>query len=213
MLPPYQGQGHGRFLLESINSIATSDNLYDVTAEEPSEYLQNLRICTDSLRLLGFDPVTSAVTSATSHLQIVGSLKAQLAYPPHMAEQARDHLKINRKQFLKCWEVLLYLSLEKEDSKSFQKFKTWVSERVREEILGKDFNGKKKELVEVPNDYNQEMSFVVFISPDGSEGGSERKLEPEQEEQLEKVVDEQLEEIAEIARKVSLFRETKVSPL
>ncbi|CAA6660968.1 unnamed protein product [Spirodela intermedia] len=166
VLPPYQGQGHGRHLIESVNSIAISENLHDVTAEEPSDYLQHLRLCMDSLRLLTFSPVRTAVTSAAAHLQEVN--------PPR-----------------------------KPAKPSY-----WVSDRVRDEILGKDFGGKEKQLVEVPNDYNPEMSFVVFMSQDGSEG-SGRGQEQDQEELLNKVVDEEMEEIAEIAKRVSSLRETR----
>ncbi|CAA7397326.1 unnamed protein product [Spirodela intermedia] len=212
VLPPYQGQGHGRHLIESVNSIAISENLHDVTAEEPSDYLQHLRLCMDSLRLLTFSPVRTAVTSAAAHLQEVNppkkASKAQLAPPAHLAEDVRDKLKIGRKQLLRCWEVLLYLSVDPKDSKSLESFRSWVSDRVRDEILGKDFGGKEKQLVEVPNDYNPEMSFVVFMSQDGSEG-SGRGQEQDQEELLNKVVDEEMEEIAESAKRVSSLRETQ----
>lgn len=210
MLPPYQGQGHGRLLIESVNSIAISEDLHDVTAEEPSDYLQHLRLCMDSLRLLSFSPVRTAVTSAASRLQEVNSPKkasrARLAPPAHLAEHVRDKLKIGRKQLLRCWEVLLYLSVDPKDGRSSKSFRSWVSDRVRDEILGRDLGGGEKQLVEVPNDHNPEMSFVVFRSQDGSEG-SVTAREPDQEEQLNKLVDEQMEEIAEIAERVSSLRD------
>ncbi|XP_078438616.1 putative histone acetyltransferase type B catalytic subunit [Wolffia australiana] len=210
VLPPFQGQGYGRLLLEAINSKAVSDNLYDVTAEEPSDYLQSLRLSMDSLRLLGFGPVQPWIESAATHLREVNGPeepnKAQMAPPTHVGEQVREELKISRKQFLKCWEILLYLALEGEDEESRRRFRSWVSGRVRNEILGKDSGEKTKQLVEVASDHNPDMSFAVFVGPTGPGRSEVKKLEPEQEQQMELVVDEEMEEIAGIAGKVMSFR-------
>jgi GNAT superfamily N-acetyltransferase len=48
VLPPYQGEGHGLRLLEAINYIAQSENIYDVTIEDPSDYLQYVRSSIDA---------------------------------------------------------------------------------------------------------------------------------------------------------------------
>uniref|UniRef100_A0A0D3H5P5 Histone acetyltransferase n=1 Tax=Oryza barthii TaxID=65489 RepID=A0A0D3H5P5_9ORYZ len=63
VLPPYQGEGHGLRLLETINSISESENIYDVTIEDPSDYLQYIRSSIDCLRLLTFDPIKPALCS------------------------------------------------------------------------------------------------------------------------------------------------------
>jgi len=64
VLPPYQGQGYGFRLLETINRIANERNCYDITFEDPSASLQELRDCMDVLRLLVFPPAVAALNSA-----------------------------------------------------------------------------------------------------------------------------------------------------
>uniref|UniRef100_A0A0E0ER58 histone acetyltransferase n=1 Tax=Oryza meridionalis TaxID=40149 RepID=A0A0E0ER58_9ORYZ len=69
VLPPYQGEGHGLRLLETINSISESENIYDVTIEDPSDYLQYIRSSIDCLRLLTFDPIKPALCSMVLSLK------------------------------------------------------------------------------------------------------------------------------------------------
>ncbi|GAB2276722.1 hypothetical protein Dimus_011439 [Dionaea muscipula] len=40
ILPPYQCKGYGRCLLEVITDVAVSENVYDLTVEEPLDSLQ-----------------------------------------------------------------------------------------------------------------------------------------------------------------------------
>ncbi|CAK9192209.1 unnamed protein product [Sphagnum troendelagicum] len=71
VLPPYQGQGYGFQLVETINKRAVEHNCYDVTMEDPSERLQELRDCMDVQRLLNFTPCVSAIDSAVSRMRTV----------------------------------------------------------------------------------------------------------------------------------------------
>lgn len=71
VLPPYQGQGYGFRLVETINKRAVEHNCYDVTMEDPSERLQELRDCMDVQRLLSFTPCVSAIDSAVSRMRTV----------------------------------------------------------------------------------------------------------------------------------------------
>ncbi|CAM6019746.1 unnamed protein product [Sphagnum balticum] len=71
VLPPYQGQGYGFRLVEMINKRAVEHNCYDVTMEDPSERLQELRDCMDVQRLLNFTPCVSAIDSAVSRMRTV----------------------------------------------------------------------------------------------------------------------------------------------
>ncbi|KAJ0971410.1 hypothetical protein J5N97_019369 [Dioscorea zingiberensis] len=213
VLPPYQGKGYGRHLLESLNFVAVSENVYDVTFEEPSEYLQHLRTCIDTVRLLGFEPLKPATDSAVSSLKEVNPSKKTsklLSGPPtSVVEVVRQKLKINKKQFLKCWEVLIYLNLDPKDGRCMDNFKTCVSDRVRSEIVDKDSENNGKRLIEVPNDYGHDMTFVVFRSNAGGEmDDQDVKLandQSAQEEQLNQLVDKQMKDITEIAEKVSLL--------
>ena len=57
--------------------------------------------------------------------------------PPSAIEEVRKVLKINKKQFLQFWEVLIYLGLDPVD-KYIENFVAIVSNRVKEDIIGKD---------------------------------------------------------------------------
>ncbi|CAL2275801.1 unnamed protein product [Prunus armeniaca] len=46
VLPPYQHKGCGRYLLEVLNDVAISENVYDLTVDEPLDYFEHVRTCT-----------------------------------------------------------------------------------------------------------------------------------------------------------------------
>ncbi|KAF8393487.1 hypothetical protein HHK36_021731 [Tetracentron sinense] len=208
VLPPYQGQGHGRHLLETLYSVAISEKVYDVTVEEPSDYLQHVRTCIDTLRLLVFDPIQPAIHSVVSHMKQVKLSKKTCSFqfePPASAvEDVRRSLKINKKQFLQCWEVLIYIGLDPIDQHR-ENYVTFISDRMKVDILGKDSGTAGKQVIEVPNDYDHEMTFVMFRTPGGEVGSIEMdKNQASQEEQLCQLVDERMKEITLIAQKASL---------
>lgn len=212
--PPYQCKGHGRHLLESVNSVAIAENVYDLTVEEPSEYLQYLRSCIDTLRLLDFEPIKPAIQSVASSLRTDSLSKKScksLAGPPTYAiEIVRQKLKINKTQFLRCWDILIYLNLDSMNRMIMDTFRASISARVRSDIFDKDAESKGKNLVEVQNDYDHDMTFVVYCSHGGDESDSlDGRLDgdqADQEQQLNKLVDDKIEDIVEIAEKVSLLR-------
>ncbi|KAI3956963.1 hypothetical protein MKX01_000997 [Papaver californicum] len=214
VLPPYQGQGQGRHLLEVLNSVAISDNVHDMAIEEPSDYLQQVRTCIDTLRLLTLDAIKPAVDSVTSHLIQENLSKKTSKFesdpPSTLVEEVRKTLKINKKQFMQCWEVLIYLALDPNDKKLMNNYRTLISDRTKADVLGKDSGTGGKQVIEVPNDYDHEMTFVMF-RPRGSEkmDGIEtevNKNQTNQEEQLNQLVDERMNEITEVAGKVALHR-------
>lgn len=214
VLPPYQGKGHGRRLLETVNSASIAENVYDLTVEEPSEYLQYLRSCIDTLRLLDFEPIKPAINSVASSLRTDSiskkSCKSLAGPPTHAIEIVRQKLKINKTQFLKCWDILIYLNLDSKNRKIMENLRASMSARLRSDIFDKDTESKGKHLVEVPNDYDHDMTFVVYCSQGGEESDSlDQRLDgdqADQERQLNKLVDKQLEDIVEIAEKVSSLR-------
>ncbi|XXG57325.1 hypothetical protein AAC387_Pa03g4506 [Persea americana] len=210
VLPPNQGRGHGRHLLEALNSVAISENAYDVTVEDPSDYLQHVRTCIDTLRLLKFDPIKSAISSTASQLK-QGRLSKKTCElrsnpPARVVDKVRQQLKINKKQFLRCWEVLVYLNLDPTDCHSMENYRASILDRMKVDVLGKDVGTAGKCVVEVPDDHD--MTFVMFRS---QAGGTDCTLDFEvdkdrksQEEQLNHLLDKRMKEIFKIAEKVSL---------
>jgi histone acetyltransferase 1 len=206
VLPPYQHKGYGGHLVEVLSNVAILEDVYDLTVEEPLDYFQHVRTSIDIKRLLLFAPIQDAVNSTVSYLK-QGKLSKKTHVPcfnpPVSAvEDVRKTLKINRKQFLQCWEVLIYLGLDPVD-KYMEDFVAIISSRVKADVLGKDSGSSGKQVVEVPSDYNPEMSFVMFRSQD-SEAARVWMDENQtnQEEQLQQLVDERVKEIKLIAQKV-----------
>ena len=191
-----------------LNDVAISENVFDLTVEEPLDHFQHVRTCVDTLRLLRFDPIQHSVSVAVSLVK-QGKLSKKvhsprLMPPPGAIEDVRKNLKINKKQFLQCWEVLIYIGLNKVD-KNMENFLSVISNRVKYDILGKDSGISGKRLIEVPSDINQEMSFVMFRS-EANEASSVQMDENQanQEEQLQTLVQERVKEIQLIAEKVTL---------
>ena len=189
--------------------MATAENVYDLTVEEPSEKFQHIRTCIDINRLRAFDPIKPAIDSAVQTLT-KGKLskKAQtprFTPPLNAIEKVRETLKINKKQFLKCWEILIYLALDPID-KYIEDYTSVITNHVRADILGKDIEAPKKQVVDVPTLFAAEASFVVFKSLNGEEAIQVDENKPDQEEQLKQLVEERIREIKLVAEKVSKLR-------
>ncbi|KAK7372411.1 hypothetical protein VNO80_05789 [Phaseolus coccineus] len=208
VLPPYQHKGYGRFLLEVLYDVAISENVFDFTVEEPLDHFQHVRTCVDILRLRRFDPIQNIVTKAVSLLK-QGKLSKKthcprLLPPPSAVEDVRKNLKINKQQFLQCWEVLIYIAINPAD-KNTENFVSIISNRIKYDILGKDSGTSGKQLFDVPSDVDEDMSFVMFRS-EANEASNTVQMDDNQanqEEQLQKLVHERLKEIQLIAEKVT----------
>ncbi|GAB2219687.1 hypothetical protein Droror1_Dr00007324 [Drosera rotundifolia] len=211
--PPYQRQGYGIGLLETITKAAAAENVYDFTIEEPLDSLQRVRDIIDVPRLLACESVKRAVDEAVLYLKEANLSKrtqvSELRPPLSASEEVRKSLKINKKQFSHCWEILIYLALDPVE-KYLQNYKIFISDIVKANVLGKDSGTNGKRVTEVPSDYNEEMSFVMYKSQNG-EGISIDVDENQvnQEQQLQQLVDERLNEIKYIAQKVSEKKVTK----
>lgn len=211
VLPPYQGRGYGRLLLKVLNSVAQSENIYDLSYEEPSEYLQHVRTCIDMHRLLAMESIKDALSSVVMHIkkddESRKTYKLKFDPPATAVEDVRRSLKINRKQFLQCWEILIYLELDHNDSRCMEYYRSIISDRTKYDLLGKSSDDAGKQIVEVPNDYDHEMTFVMFRPTDNvTVDNVNPEIEENQnlEQQLKQIVDERMKEIVEIAEKVPL---------
>ncbi|KAL6846299.1 hypothetical protein ACP4OV_023747 [Aristida adscensionis] len=222
ILPPYQGQGHGLRLLSEINSIAQSENIYDVTIEDPSDYLQYIRSSIDCLRLLTFDsvkPVLSAMVSSLKESNLSKrTCSLRMVPPADLAETVRQKLKINKKQFLRCWEILIYLSLDSEDQKSMDNFRACIYDRIKGELLGSATGTNGKRLLQIPSSFKEEPSFAVYWTQEGGDADDQTvEQEPEDlktlEQQLNELVDNQMEEIVAVAKNVTSRGKDKLTSL
>lgn len=208
VLPPYQHKGYGSYLVEVLSNVAISEDVYDLTVEEPLDYFQHVRTSLDVKRLITFDPAQSAVKSTVMHLK-QGKLSKKTHVPlflpsPDVIEDVRKKLKINKKQFLQCWEILIYLGLDPIE-KHMEDYITIIWNRVKADILGKDSGTAGKQVIEVPTAHDEEMSFVMFRSQNGEVGGVQMDEDQTktQGKQLQMLVDERIKEVKSIAQKVS----------
>lgn len=211
-MPPYQGEGHGLRLLEAINYIAESENIYDVTIEDPSDYLQYVRSSIDCLRLLTFDPIKPALSDIVSSLKETNLSKRTQSLrtlpPAELMETVRQKLKINKKQFLRCWEILIFLSLDSQDHKSMDNFRACIYDRIKGEILGSASGTNGKRLLQMPSSLNDEAAFAVYWTQENGDADDQTvEQQPEdlktQEQQLNELVDNQMEEIVGVAKNVT----------
>ncbi|CAH2069713.1 unnamed protein product [Thlaspi arvense] len=208
VLPSFQGKGFGSYLVEVVNKVAVAEYIYDLTVEEPSEKFQHIRTCIDINRLRAFDPIKPAIDSAIQTFT-KGKLskKAQIPRftpPLNAIEKVRETLKINKKQFLKCWEVLIYLALDPIE-KYMEDYTSVITNHVRTDILGKDIEAPTKQVVDVPSSFAPEASFVVFKPVNGEEANSNVQVDentPDQEQQLKQLVEERIREIKLVAERV-----------
>ncbi|XP_011077945.1 histone acetyltransferase type B catalytic subunit isoform X2 [Sesamum indicum] len=184
ILPPYQRKGYGCILLEVLNNVAISENVYDLTVEEPEDSLQHLKRENLSKK----------------------SQPCQCGPPGSIIEDVRRSLKINKKQFLQCWEILVYLRLDPVE-KYMENYKTMISNRVKADVIGKESDGAAKRLIDIPTEFDPEMSFAMFKSQGNDANGIEKDdNQTNQEEQLRQLVDERLKQIKSVAEKVAVHQ-------
>lgn len=186
--------------MESMNSVAISKNYYDVTFEDPSDYLQYLRTCIDVLRL-DFEPINSEIISNLKKANRSKSIEKNLFGPqPCVVEAAREKLKIHKKQFLRCWEVLIFCNIDRENKTCLEKFIACLMEWLKADILGKDTSNDGKRVIKVEND----TTFVMYkcgLADEKTEVTDEEKHIALQES-LEQVVEQRMKQIDDIAKKV-----------
>ncbi|KAL3642955.1 hypothetical protein CASFOL_013770 [Castilleja foliolosa] len=209
-IPLYQRKGYGGCLLKVLNNIAISDDVYDLTIEEPVDSLQHVRTCIDVKRLLAFDPIHQALDPVISQLKHQNLSKktqpCRCGPPASIIEDVRKSLKINKRQFLQCWEILIYLSLDPIE-KYTENYETMIFNRVKADVVGKDNEGAGKRLIDIPTQFDVDISFAMFKSRDGEYTSIEKdENQGNQEEQLRQLVGERMEEIKSVAGKVAVKR-------
>ncbi|XP_051131399.1 histone acetyltransferase type B catalytic subunit isoform X2 [Andrographis paniculata] len=207
IIPPYQRKGYGTSLLKALNNVAISDNLYDLTIEEPVDSLQHVRTCIDVQRLLKFAPINEPLDQAVALLKTENfSKKSQptlLAPPPSLIEEVRKSFKINRIQFRQCWEILIYIRLDPIE-KYLENYKTTVSNRIKADVIGKESKGNGKRVIDIRTDFEEDDSFSMFKTQDKEpDSTGEYGNQNNQEEELKQLVDQRMETIESVARCVS----------
>ncbi|MEE6489613.1 hypothetical protein FKM82_015627 [Ascaphus truei] len=117
ILPPFQGEGHGAQLLETVHRYyISSSNVLDITAEDPSENYVRLRdfvlvkLCQS---LPCFSPET--LLNGFSH---------------EMGTEAQQKLKINKQHSRRVYEILRLRATDMSDSEKSKAYRLDIKKRL-----------------------------------------------------------------------------------
>ncbi|BBN20058.1 histone acetyltransferase 1 [Marchantia polymorpha subsp. ruderalis] len=151
----------------------------------------------------------------SSHKLTNGVKERSLLDPPkQLRDQVRNLLKINKKQFKRCWEQLLFLHLDPQDKDLQDMFQSGLIQRLNSELFGKDKELEKqagKQIFDTENEYDSSKTFVMVRvkSKTGQVPSFEtdgRSTEPAAEDKvkaLQESLSEREEELYGVARDVA----------
>ncbi|KAI0259913.1 acyl-CoA N-acyltransferase [Gloeopeniophorella convolvens] len=146
IVPPYQHQGHGSALYNSIYQyVLTQPSMSELTVEDPAEAFEDLRDRNDLAMLLthtafaaeafGTDSASHGggrVVKTKSRGRGAGGEKGKLGPPPDRAwlERWRRDLKIAGRQFHRLVEMLIQMRLDPADARAARAYRLQVKERL-----------------------------------------------------------------------------------
>ncbi|XP_031415291.1 histone acetyltransferase type B catalytic subunit isoform X2 [Clupea harengus] len=117
ILPPFQGEGHGAQLLETVHRFyCNSPKVQDITAEDPSENYVKLR-----------DFVLVKLCQA---LQSFSADKISLGFSEDMAIEAQEKLKINKKHARRVYEILRLRATDMSNEEVARAYRLEVKKRL-----------------------------------------------------------------------------------
>ena len=111
ILPPYQGQSHGRRLYNSMMDHFLSDtNVFEISVEDPSEAFDDLRDVCDIQRLrniAAFSSLAVADTIPQDQLKPDATVPVDTIVPAQAVDDIRRQTKISPRQFSRLLEMHL----------------------------------------------------------------------------------------------------------
>ncbi|XP_056611285.1 histone acetyltransferase type B catalytic subunit [Triplophysa dalaica] len=117
ILPPFQGEGHGAQLLETVHKYyCSSPKVQDITAEDPSENYVKLR--------------DFVLVKLCLSLQSFSSEKLSQGFSDEMVSEAREKLKINKKHARRVYEILRLRNTDMSNEEKAREFRLEVKKRL-----------------------------------------------------------------------------------
>ncbi|KAF9194830.1 histone acetyltransferase 1 [Haplosporangium sp. Z 767] len=115
ILPPYQQQGHGNRLYQSLyNDFCSRKEIREMTVEDPNEEFSDLRDKNDM-----------------RHLTDMGVFKGvQAPIKNDRIEQVAKTYKLTKRQVARCFELALLKNLDKRNKAQYKAFRLQVKERL-----------------------------------------------------------------------------------
>lgn len=117
VLPPFQGEGHGAQLMETVQRFyTTKPSILDITAEEPSE---------DFVKLRDF-----VLAKLCQELRAFAPEKLGKGFSAEMAEEARTTWKINKHHSRRVYEILRLRVTNMSDAVQSSQYRLDVKRRL-----------------------------------------------------------------------------------
>jgi len=117
VLPPFQRQGHGSKLLQCFyDHCYVLPEILDITVEDPSEGFQRMRDCVDAGNCLKLAPFNH------------DALLRGFSYD--MELEAREKLKLNRRQIRRVYEILRLKATDHSNSQQYKAYRLDVKRRL-----------------------------------------------------------------------------------
>ncbi|KAL2081587.1 hypothetical protein ACEWY4_023440 [Coilia grayii] len=117
ILPPFQGEGHGAQLLETVHRFyCNSPKVQDITAEDPSENYVKLR--------------DFVLVKLCQSLPSFSADKLFLGFSEDMASEAQEKLKINKKHARRVYEILRLRATDMSDEEKARAYRLEVKKRL-----------------------------------------------------------------------------------
>ncbi|CAG2101444.1 unnamed protein product [Medioppia subpectinata] len=145
ILPPFQKCGLGTKLLDTIYGFYIKDsNVYDITVEDPSDNFTRVRDFVDSKNCKTLDSFSVE--------------KLKLGWSEAMATEALTHLKINKRQARRVYEILRFRCTDRSDADQYKCYRLVVKQRLNAPNQKQILDYKKLEkLKKFPE---QELAFI-----------------------------------------------------
>jgi len=180
ILQPWQRQGLGIKLLQTINSDLRADpDVLDIVVEDPSEAFTLLRDYVDCLACKELKSFASQTLKTTHRLS------------DDMEHEARHKLKINKRQAKRVFEILRLLATNQHDKAAMKTFRLDVKRR-----LNQPYAAEKKKLDKCKRALKPNEAQAVM---------RQMKMAPaEQKEHLENMYSELLQDYDKIVKKLEL---------
>lgn len=117
ILPPFQGEGHGAQLLETVHRFYCNlPKVQDITAEDPSDNYVKLR--------------DFVLVKLCMDLPSFSTEKLPLGFSEEMATEAREKLKINKKHARRVYEILRLRNTDMSNEEKAREFRLEVKKRL-----------------------------------------------------------------------------------
>ncbi|KAK2187191.1 hypothetical protein NP493_176g03011 [Ridgeia piscesae] len=147
VMPPFQRQGHGAKLLQTFyNDCYSRSNILDITVEDPSEQFQRLRDFVDARNCL--------------KLSCFAPKKLRRGFSDEMLKEAREKLRLNKKQTRRIYEILRLKATNCNELKEYTAYRIDIKRRLNLPFQknGREFEKLRRTLK--PNELQATMTAV-----------------------------------------------------